>query len=303
MELQQMRYVVAVAETGSFTRAAGRCFVVQSALSHQVAALERELGVRLFARTSRRVEITAAGEAFLPAARVALESAERAAADAAAAAGEVRGTLRLGVIPTVTALDVPAVLRRLRAAHPRVGASLRMAGSDELVAALRAGELDVAVLGLPDDGVPAGVRHRELARERHVAVVGLDHPLHGRSRVDLARLADEVFADFPTGTPGRAQSDRAFVAAGLRREVAYEGMVTDLLLGLVREGLAVALLPEALVAGREDVVVLRVTRGPSRVQHLAWSSLNPSPAAEAFVRLVDESDATPDGLVGVGRGV
>lgn len=291
MELQQMRYVLAVAETGSFTRAAERCFVVQSALSHQVATLERELGVRLFARTSRRVEITAAGEAFLPAARRALEAVDRAAADAAAAVGEVRGTLRLGVIPTVTAVDVPVVLRRFRAAHPQVRVSLRVAASDALVAAVRAGEVDVAVLGLPEDQAPAGVRARELARERHVAVVGPAHPLAGRARVDLGRLADETFVDFPTGSPGRAQSDRAFAAAGLRRDVAFEVTAADLLLGLVGEGLAVALLPEPLVTARDDVAVLRVTRGPSRVQHLAWSDLNPSPAALAFLALV--GDATP----------
>jgi DNA-binding transcriptional LysR family regulator len=289
MELQQMRYVVAVAETGSFTRAAERCFVVQSALSHQVAALERELGVRLFARTSRRVEITAAGEAFLASARLALAAAERAGVDAAAAAGQVRGTLRLGVIPTVTALDVPPALRAFRSAHPQVAVSLRVAASDALVAAVRAGELDVAVLGLPADVPPSGVRHRELAREPLVAVVGAGHALAGRVRVDLAALADETFADFPAGSPGRAQSDRAFTAAGLRREVAFEAPTTDLLLGLVREGLAVVLLPERVVAGADGVVVLRVARGPSRVQHLAWSDLNPSPAALAFLDLVGDA--------------
>ncbi|MEV4068036.1 LysR family transcriptional regulator, partial [Nonomuraea dietziae] len=87
MELQQMRYVVAVAETSNFTRAAERCMVVQSALSHQIARLERELGARLFERTSRRVRLTPEGEAFLPAARQALEAAERARAEVAAAAG------------------------------------------------------------------------------------------------------------------------------------------------------------------------------------------------------------------------
>lgn len=292
MELQQMRYVVAVAETGSFTRAAERCFVVQSALSHQVAALERELGVRLFARTSRRVEITAAGEAFLVSARAALDAAERAGVDAAAAAGLVRGTLRLGIIPTVTAFDVPTALRRFRSVHPQVTVSLRVDASDALMAALRAGEADVAVLGLPDEVPPSGVAHRELVRERLVAAVGSGHPLAGRSRIDLAVLADEQFADFPSGSPGRAQSDRAFAAAGLQREVAFEAPSSDLLLGLVREGLAVAMLPEPLVAGADGVTALQVTRGPARVQHLAWSDLNPSPAALAFLDLVDVSSAS-----------
>src|ERR1700754_2881850 len=120
-----MRYVVAVAETANFTRAAERCRVVQSALSHQIARLEHELGAALFARTSRRVRLTPAGEAFLPAARQALEAAERAAADAAATVGEVRGRLSVGVIPTVAAVDVLAALRDLRRRHPHVRVTLR----------------------------------------------------------------------------------------------------------------------------------------------------------------------------------
>src|SRR5256714_15680355 len=101
VELQQLRYVVAIAETNSFTRAAERCLVVQSALSHQVARLERELGARLFERTSRRVRLTPAGEAFLPAARQCPDAAGRAAADAAAAVVEIRSRLPVGLIPTV----------------------------------------------------------------------------------------------------------------------------------------------------------------------------------------------------------
>src|SRR5690625_4752863 len=150
MELQQLRYVLAVAETGSFTRAAQQCFVVQSALSHQIATLERELGLKLFARSSRRVELTAAGQAFLPSARQTLDSADRAVAEAAAAVGEVRGRLTIGVIPTVTAIDLPSVLRDFHREHPRVKVSLRAGRSDELVEGVRAGNVDVALLGLPD---------------------------------------------------------------------------------------------------------------------------------------------------------
>src|SRR3954465_4907075 len=108
VELQQMRYVVAIAETSSFTRPAERCLVVQSALSHQIARLERELGAKLFDRTSRRVRLTPAGEAFLPAARQALAAAGRARAEVAAAAGEIRGRLAIGAISTVAAVDLPA---------------------------------------------------------------------------------------------------------------------------------------------------------------------------------------------------
>ncbi|MGC5629307.1 LysR family transcriptional regulator [Georgenia sp. Z1344] len=286
MELQQLRYVLAVAETRNFTRAAAQCFVVQSALSHQVAALEKELGVRLFARTSRRVELTAAGEAFLPAARASLEAAERAAAQASAAAGEVRGTLRIGLIPTVTALDVPATLRRLHDAHPAVRVTVRGGDSDRHVAAIRAGELDVAVLGLSERTPPAGVASRELTRDRLVAVLPATHRLARRRRIRLADLEGETFADFGEGSPGRAQSDLAFEAAGLARSVTFESMGSELILGLVAEGLAVALLPPAVVPADRRTVTVEVTDGPVRVEHLAWSDFNPAPATTAFLELV-----------------
>ena len=286
MELQQMRYVVAVAEERSFTRAAERCFVVQSALSHQIKALERELGVALFARSSRRVEITAAGEAFLTAARASLDAAERAAADAAEADGRIRGALTIGVIPTVTAIDIPAALGRLRRAHPAVRVRLRSGGSDEFIADIAAGSMDVAVLGLPDTMPARGVASRRLARERLVAVVSAEHRLAGRRRLRLLDLADEAFVDFPEGTPGRVPSDLVFQAAGVRREVAFEAMSTELILGLVERGLAVALLSPAVVPDCDGLSAIPVVGGPTRIEYLAWSDFNPSPAARAFLQLV-----------------
>lgn len=283
MELQQLRYVLAVAETRNFTRAAEQCFVVQSALSHQVKTLEQELGVKLFARTSRRVELTDAGTAFLPPARASLEAAARAAADAAATTGHIRGTLRIGVIPTVTAIDISAALGEFHHAHPDVRITLRTAGSDELIAALSAGDLDTAVLGLPETTAPTRVRTIELARERLVAVLGLDHRLAKRRRLRLSDLADETFADFPAGTPGRDQSDLAFRVAGVSRQVIFEVMSTDLTLDLVKQGLAVTLLPPAFVPSSPNLVTVPLADGPTRVEYLAWSDFNPTPAAVAFL--------------------
>ncbi|CAM3424623.1 LysR family transcriptional regulator [Stackebrandtia soli] len=287
MELQQLRYVLAIAETRNFTRAARQCHVVQSALSHQVKALERELGVTLFARTSRRVELTVAGEAFLPHAQAALDAAERASAEAVSAAtGQIRGSLVLGLIPTVTAFDLPAVLREYHHAHPLVRIALREAGSHDLIEAVIAGEIDVAVLGLPESTPPSGVRVRELARERHVAVVSVRHRFAGRKRLALEDLADERFADFIVGSGGRAQCDVAFESAGLTREVVFEAASPDLICRLIEQDLAVALLPPALLARRPGLVAIPVTSGPSRIQFLAWSDFNPSPATSAFLDLV-----------------
>lgn len=293
MELQQLRYVIAVAEEKNFTRAAERCFVVQSSLSHQIKALEHELGVTLFARSSRRVELTAAGHVFLVHARASLDAAERAASEAAAANGQIRGTLTVGVIPTVTAIDIPAALGQFHRTHPHARISLRGGGSDEFIDAISAGRMDVAVLGLPDSTPPTGVSTRVLAREQLVAVVSTGHPLAGRRRLRLDDLADDVFVDFPEGTPGRVQSDLAFRAAGVRRDVAFEVMSTDLILDLVRQGLVMAMLSPAVIPNdADDLRTIPVTAGPTRVEYLAWSSFNPSPAAQAFLdTLQPQTDA------------
>ncbi|MGW1909923.1 LysR family transcriptional regulator [Streptomyces sp. NPDC002076] len=287
MDLQQLRYVVAVADTLNFTRAAERCQVVQSALSHRIAALERELGVRLFARSSRRVELTGAGAAFLVGARECLAAADRAVADAAAATGVVRGRLAVGVIVTTAAVDVPELLQRYRARHPEVRVVLRSGRSDEMAAAIRAGELDIAFLGLPEGERPAGLETVVLDHDQHVLVVPAQHRLAGASRVTLAEIAGETFVDFVAGTPARAQSDRAFAAAGLSRDVAYEAGVVELIIRLIGRGLAIALLPSAFIRpladGDSRLALVPVIDGPRRLEYLAWSRFNPSPATRAML--------------------
>lgn len=287
MDLQQMRYAVALAETRNFTRAAERCSVVQSSLSHRIAGLERELGVKLFARSSRRVEPTSAGEAFLAAARECLAAADRAAVDAAEAAGVVRGRLAVGVIVTTAAVDVPELLQRYRARHPDVRVVLRSERSDRLVAAIRDGDLDIAFLGLPEDEPPSGVRTLVLDRDRHVLVVPAGHRLAGAGRVTLREIAGETFVDFVAGTPARAQSDRAFAAAGLARDVAYEAGLIELMTGLIARGLGVALLPSAFVRplaeAAPELALVPVADGPRRIEYLAWSRFNPSPATRALL--------------------
>ncbi|GAA3672729.1 LysR family transcriptional regulator [Nonomuraea antimicrobica] len=302
MELQQLRYVVAVAETSNFTRAAERCQVVQSALSHQIASLERELGARLFERTSRRVWLTPAGEAFLPAARECLEAADRARAEVAAASGEVRGRLAVGAIPTVAAVDLPVVLKEFRRRHPRVHITLTSAGSDDLTEQVRKGGVDVAFLGLPTRVEPRAVQSRRLARGELVAVVSPDHHLTD-AEMDLRSLQGEPFVDFRAGHAGRAQSDEAFAAAGVRRDVAFEVSSADFMADLVRQGLGVGMLPAAYAPRFHDLRIIRLRDAPERVEYLVWGA-HPSPAATAFLELVDHGTGQardrpdPDGPAG-----
>ncbi|MEU9227974.1 LysR family transcriptional regulator [Streptomyces massasporeus] len=287
MDLQQMRYVVAVVETRNFTRAAERCFVVQSSLSHRIAGLERELGVKLFARSSRRVELTPAGTAFVAGARECLAAADRAAADAAAATGVIRGRISVGVIVTTAAVDVPELLQTYRARHPDVRVALRSGRSDELAAAVRKGELDIAFLGVPQSEPPVGVETVVLGHDEHVLVVSAGHRLADACQVTLGEITDETFVDFVSGTPARAQSDQAFVAAGLVRDVAYEAGVVELMTRLVARGLGIALLPSAFIRPRADddpgLRLIPVADGPRRTEYLVWNRFNPSPATRAML--------------------
>lgn len=297
-----MRYVIAVAETNSFTRAAERCLVVQSALSHQIARLERELGGRLFDRTSRRVRLTPAGEAFLPAARQCINAAERAAAEVASAVGEIRGRVTVGVIPTVAAVDIPAALHAFHERHPHVRIGLRVGASEQLIDQVKEGTIELGFIGLPVTARPEGVASRELAHDRLVAVVAPEHPLAGETEVDLAGLSGESFVDLPAGTAGRTQSDLAFAAAGVRREVAFEVTTIDLMMTrLIRQSLGVALLPSAYTPHLTGVVTLPVRDAPARIEHLIWNRSTLTPAARAFLAELDiavDPEATVQGRTG-----
>jgi DNA-binding transcriptional LysR family regulator len=283
MDLQQLRYVVAVAELGNFTRAAERCFVVQSGLSHQVAKLEQELGVRLFDRTSRSVALTPAGAALLPAARDCLAAAERAKAEVFAAIGEIRGRLAVGMIPTVAAVDVPAALRAFHRDHPGVRISLLTGGSDMLADQVREGALDVAFLGLAEGVEVPDLNSRQLARDPLAALLAPDHHLAGRKRIRLEAIGAEEFVDFPAGTTGRIQADRAFAAAGLERTVAFEVTDPHFMARLVAEGLCAALLASTFAVQLPGVSVVSVVNTSYRIEHMVWSRLGPTPAAEELI--------------------
>lgn len=286
VDLQQLRYAVAVAERGNFTRAAEQCFVVQSAVSHQIAKLEQELGARLFHRTSRSVALTPAGAALLPAARECLAAAERARAEVYAASGEIRGRLSVGMIPTAAAVDVPAVLRAFHQEHPQVRISLLAGGSDDLAEGVRNGALDVAFLGLAEDVEIPHVNSRLLTRDPLAALLAPDHRLAARKRIRLELIATEEFVDFPAETTGRVQADRAFLAAGLERTVAFEITDPQVMARLVAEGLGVALLASTYAVRLPGVAVVPVVNTSYRIEHLIWSRFGPTPAAQAFIARV-----------------
>ncbi|MED7823418.1 LysR family transcriptional regulator [Streptomyces chiangmaiensis] len=247
MELRQLEYFVAVAEELSFTRAAERLHVVQSAVSAAIRSLERELGPTLFERSSQRVTLTAAGAALLPAARNTLDSARAAREAAQLSEGRLQGTLRIGTFSSLVRPDLPELLGRFHRLHPAV--TLRLAvsprGSAGLVERLLAGNLDLAFVALPGDP-PAGLHVRELYTTPMSLLVPADHPL-ARADVprELTELVDEPFVDTPPGYGNREVTDRAFARAGLHRQVVLEASDVGTVASYVRAGLGIAFLHDS----------------------------------------------------------
>lgn len=293
MDLRQLEYFVAVAEELSFTRAAARCHVAQSALSHQVARLERTHGVVLFERTSRAVRLAEAGELLLPRARAVLADVAAARDALAALAGVLTGRLRLGVVGS-TGRAAPGVEQALAAfhrRHPGVEIAVEDTGSRHMAEQVRAGTLDLAFVGLFADQVPDDLVHRVLAVEPLVAVVPRDHPMAGRRRVGVAELAGlGSFVEMRAESGLRTQVDAAFTRAGATRTVAFALDTSDAVVRYVGLGLGAAVVPASAVAGHSDVSVVnvddRAARHPVSVVH---RRPEPSaPAARAFLALLAE---------------
>jgi len=285
VNLKQLEFAVALAEEGNFTRAAERCHVVQSALSHQIAALEQELGTPLFERLPRQVRATAAGEAMLVHARQALASLRHLRADVAAVSGEVRGLLAIGQISSLTGIDVVAMLAAFQQVHPQVEFQLRVDKSEDLIAQVQSRDLDVALVGLSPSAGLDGVCHQMLQEEDLVAVLAPSHRLARRKRLPLTELQDEALVDFPRGTGARRQTDDAFAAAGLPHTVRFEVNLMELVERFVRHGLAVGIVPALIAEGFEGVVRIPLQPTPTRRVHLVWQRL-PTPAARVFVEAV-----------------
>lgn len=289
----QLRYFVAIAETGSFTAGAQRARVVQSAASTAVRQLERELGCALFVR-GRRITLTPAGEALLPRARDVLAALGAAAAAVAATHGQVTGTVHLGMMTHLARFDLAGRLASFRRAHPEVVVHARQptTGSRGSLEAVRYGDLDLALASTATETFP-GVDMHYLDSEPLLFVCHRSHALAATGAVRLAQVAHETFIDSPVGWGNRAVADAAVAAAGLRRTVHTE--TTDLTLGqaLVREQLGVMFVPASAVSDDPQLAALDVEPPLTWTVQLARSATRPLSAAAAALATELERDDTP----------
>ena len=277
MDLRQLSHFVAVAEDGSFTRAAQRMHIVQSGISASIAALERELGVPVFRRSKHRTDLTPAGRALLVEARRALAAVAAGKAAALAANSALHGRLTIGIARSIPqGVQFPRLVHQFHIANPDVELYLsELAGNglDEL----RVGQIDL-VLG---PGQASGVTSIPLAKLPIMLACAKTHPLAGRRSVRMSDLADEQFIDVPERWASRTLADRALADAGIERRSIIEVSNVQLALRLVAEQTGVALLPDVSA----DYTV-RPVFVPIRPSIGTW---------ELSVSFLGEEPATPTG--------
>ncbi|QUQ67539.1 LysR family transcriptional regulator [Kutzneria sp. CA-103260] len=283
VQLHQLAYFVAVADTRHFTRAAERMRVAQPSLSQQVRALERDVGAELFHRIRGNLSLTEAGETLLPFARRMLAEAE-SAYQAVRELDELgRGRVRLGATPSLCTGLLPAMLAGFRTAYPGIELTVHESGSRDLQTELSEGALDLAIIvdsRLRDE---SRLSTLPLLIEELVVISAMDRPAPvRRARVRISDLRDRPLVMFRRGYDLRDATVNACRAEGFEPSFAIEGGEMDAVLEFVRAGMGIAVVPSTVVRDR-----FRVTRfaepGLSRVVRLAYrQDVEPSRAARAL---------------------
>lgn len=272
MNLRDLRYLVALADSGNFARAADTCHVSQPTLSMQIKKLEDQLGVQLFERTSKRAVPTMAAKAIIAQARVVLAEADQLRALARGAGDPFAGPLRLGVIPTLGPYLLPHLLPKIRAAHPKLRLYMREALTAELLAQLRAGKLDACLVALPID--EHGLELEPLFREPFVAALPAQHPLAKKKKL---RQADLVGEQILLLEEGHCLRDQTLAVCGARRggDDDYPATSLETLRQMVAAGIGITLMPA--LATRTSAIGKRLLvfrpfadSTPNRLIALVW---------------------------------
>lgn len=247
MEIRQIELFVAAAEEMHFTKAAERCGIVQSGLSSAIRSLEEEMGASLFIRNTRRVELSPAGQVFLPEARrvlAAMTTAKRSISEVrTGASGRIIVSMVQSLAPS---LDIPRLLQEFRKTHPNVEISVRETRPSELSLELLRGAVDIAFM--PSYSVNnRGLDVVSLISSPMTIVAAADHHLVGKRNIPFEAMRTEPFVDLSTRWGLRQITDQVFARQGDYRTTTFEVDEFSLLLQFVEHGFGLAMVPRALI--------------------------------------------------------
>lgn len=285
MEIQQLRYFLAVTRTGNFSRAAERCNVAQPSLSQQIMKLEDELGERLLERSRREVRLTDAGRAFLPHAERVLSELELGREKVNASRGGVRGRVALGVIPTVAPYHLPRLLRDLAVSEPEIHVEVVEATTGELTRATREGELDLSLVSLPV--AARGLAAEEMFSEDLWLALPAGHPLARRGgEVKIAELSEEPFMLLQDGHCLTGQALAFCAMRGFAPQVTFRSAQMETILAFVSAGMGLSMVPT--MARREDAgVVYRRLAGKNPTRKVGYLYAEGRELSRAARRLLE----------------
>ncbi len=289
MEMQQLRYVVAVARTGNFSRAAEQCHVSQPSLSQQILKLEDDLGDRLFDRMKRMAKLTPHGEAFLRHAVRILEEVDAAKREAADAQALLRGTLKIGVLPTIAPYLLPEVMGGFMEKYPGVEIVVQEDTTAQLMKFLLAFEIDLAFASQPIRDERLEVR--ELFTEELLLALPPGHPLARKRAVNASDLENERLIVMKEGHCLGDQVLRFCDRRDLHPNISFRSAQLETIQSLVSAGLGLSLIPAmAARSGRKDVPEYRSLQSPKPQRQIVavWPKQRPpARAANEFLKMVE----------------
>lgn len=247
MEIHQLRYFCAVARNGTFTRASAVEHVAQPSLSQQILKLEDELGAKLFDRLPRSARLTVFGQAFLPKAERILRELGDAKTELQEMAGEEKGEVALGMIPTIAAYLLPKLLTGFSREHPLVNIKVVEDTTQALTERLHQGSLDVSVVALPVPGAGNEFTVSELFSELIFAALPENHPLAGRKSIRLSELNEDAFLLLKEGHCFRDSVIAACRSSRVKPNVVFESGQFATILAMVSAGMGVSAVPAMAV--------------------------------------------------------
>ena len=269
MELRHLRYFLAIADTRSFTRGAERLHVTQPTLSHQIKQLERLIGTILFERSTKEVELTAAGRLFKPYCERILKEIESSELAISELEGLMRGTLRMGVFHSFSHSMLPPIMSEFALRYPGVHVTARLVPRVDMERDLLNAELDMAVAYITDDNEQ--IVADRLFDEELVLVVGSKHPLAGRKSMPMRELAKLPLVLLTPEFGARQFVDRFFASTGLRPHVVIEMNAIEPILATTRDsGLATVLSAGAIVEVTGLHIVRLTNPAPKRTVGILW---------------------------------
>jgi DNA-binding transcriptional LysR family regulator len=297
MELRHLRYFVAVAEAENVTRAAEKLHVAQPAVSRQIRDLEEELGLALFERSAKSLRLTEAGRVFLEEACAVLRRADEAVAAVRAVALGTRGELHVAYAPSLTVQILPRALRRFQAEFPNVRVSLHDLSTEEMLAGLRDGTLDIALRVQPTGDKLRGLRFHELARFPLCVAVAPGHPFARRRRVTLRRVAGEPLIAYSRGDYPEYHTAifELLHSVGATPHIVEEHDSVTSLMAAVESGRGIAYVPSCMscLAGPRLHLLTLVPAPPPLIVGAVFREGVPSIAGQRFIAAAESPEGKP----------